>query len=662
MYKVVCDMRISSSKRGVSLIGMLAASAIGAILVTGIMQFFANINRSVKDMKAEINQGELERYLLETIDCKKTLEYEANSSSGKIWTGNSGNGIPNLQKIKNSSGNLVMDLGQTNETDRLKAEYSIHNPNFEVTCDSALNPGTTANPLTCDCSSKTPAPSSTTPPCEGRWSLKFNSQKKVGKSYIYNYPIFFSIEVKFTGSPVSDASTFTCKLEGTGKNPCLVLTDINNDQLTLAGCGGTENIRQAGTVAIGYGAGSSTTTGERNTFLGNGAGSRNTKGKQNVFVGYRAGNEQVEGEHNVIVGDTSGQFSKGDQNVFIGRRAGRGRPAPDNNTGDKNVFIGNKAGHDNTTGTENVFLGLQAGKANTTGEKNTFIGFEAGKANITGEGNIYIGYQAGVQSLGGSPPDDPATRTNNILLRVGDGKLFQLQAVPPGSCPSPGCTLNMIAKNEYPPGNSNVLIGSFSLEKQEELMSQHSNYLYIHDLIEGNSKEKWVSINHSLETDQLYASLNSLSDRRKKKNIRDLKKSLEKINKLRPVQFEWKTDKGIEKSRRKKDKKSLGFIAQELSSVIPEVVEKDRKGFFTINYPELIPLVVSAFKVFQKQVQNWVNDLKKLIEAKADKTELNQVKEELADTKKELKQTKKQLSEIKEELINIKQQLKQTKD
>ena len=656
MSKVGCNMRFHSSKRGFSLIGMLATSAIGAILVTGIMQFFANINRSVKDMKAEINQGELERYLLETIDCKNTLEDSATTAAGKIWTGAN---ITALNKVKNSSGNTVLNVDATinpnPDIERLKSEYSIYNPNFEVTCDSALNPNTTANPLTCNCSAET---ISSTAPCEGRWSLKFTSQKKVDNTYIYNYPVFFSVEVKFTGGSSTTPPTpaqFSCTLKGTGKNPCLVLTDASNDQLTLAGCGGTENVRTLGMVAFGFGAGKSNTTGGSNTFIGLRAGENTTSGGINTFVGAFSGQSNVSGGANIFVGRSSGaRNTTGSDNVVIGANSGF-----NNTTGGGNVFIGRNSGRRSRTGESNVFVGRDSGRENTTGGKNTFIGFEAGKTNSTGEGNIYIGYQAGVGQTTGD---------NNILLRMGDAKIFQLQAVPVGTCPTPGCSLQMIAKKDRP-GNNNVLIGSFSLEKQEELMSQNSNYLYIHELIEGNKEEKWVSINHSLEAEQLYASLNSLSDKRKKKNIRELKKSLEKINKLRPVQFEWKADKGGEKSHRKKDKKSLGFIAQEVSSVIPEVVEKDRKGFFTINYPELIPLVVSAFKVFQKQVQNWINDLKKLVEAKADKTELNQVKEELTDTKKELKQTqkqlkqtKKQLSEIKEDLTDIKQQLKQRRN
>ena len=42
------------------------------------------------------------------------------------------------------------------------------------------------------------------------------------------------------------------------------------------------------------------------------------------------------------------------------------------------------------------------------------------------------------------------------------------------------------------PGSGNVLIGSFSLEKEKELLENNSGYMWLHDLIEGNRKEKWV--------------------------------------------------------------------------------------------------------------------------------------------------------------------------
>ena len=79
------------------------------------------------------------------------------------------------------------------------------------------------------------------------------------------------------------------------------------------------------------------------------------------------------------------------------------------------------------------------------------------------------------------------------------------------------------------------------------------------------------------------------SDERLKKNITTIEEPLEKVQKLRGVQFEWKNTENHPEGRQ------LGFIAQEAVDVIPEVVEK--KGeYYSMQYAPVTALLVEAIK------------------------------------------------------------------
>jgi hypothetical protein len=82
----------------------------------------------------------------------------------------------------------------------------------------------------------------------------------------------------------------------------------------------------------------------------------------------------------------------------------------------------------------------------------------------------------------------------------------------------------------------------------------------------------------------------SSSDARLKRDVRDLRRGLQEVLKLRPVTFKWK--RGDEK------KAHLGLIAQEVQKVLPELVAtaKEPKGpeIMTVTYLELLPVMIKA--------------------------------------------------------------------
>ena len=90
------------------------------------------------------------------------------------------------------------------------------------------------------------------------------------------------------------------------------------------------------------------------------------------------------------------------------------------------------------------------------------------------------------------------------------------------------------------------------------------------------------------------------SDRRLKKNIKSLSGSLKKVDKLRPVSFDWKKKAA---SEFKKEGHAIGLIADEVEQVLPDLVG-ERKGFSTVNYEELIPLLIDSVKDLSDQVKD----------------------------------------------------------
>ncbi len=84
----------------------------------------------------------------------------------------------------------------------------------------------------------------------------------------------------------------------------------------------------------------------------------------------------------------------------------------------------------------------------------------------------------------------------------------------------------------------------------------------------------------------------SSSDLRLKENIQPLDFSLEKLLSLKGVQYDWK-NKAVYG-----DQHQIGFIAQELEKVFPEVVYTDKEtGLKTVSYGQLLAPVVEAIKV-----------------------------------------------------------------
>ena len=124
----------------------------------------------------------------------------------------------------------------------------------------------------------------------------------------------------------------------------------------------------------------------------------------------------------------------------------------------------------------------------------------------------------------------------------------------------------------------------------------------------GNASDRWTSV---WATD---GTINT-SDRRSKTNIINLEYGLKEVLKLKPVSFNWKTNPN--------EDTKLGLIAQDLLTIIPEVVKThdwvtDKNGHqvkkkldrMGVYYSDIIPVLINAIQEQQKIIESQENALK----------------------------------------------------
>jgi hypothetical protein len=100
------------------------------------------------------------------------------------------------------------------------------------------------------------------------------------------------------------------------------------------------------------------------------------------------------------------------------------------------------------------------------------------------------------------------------------------------------------------------------------------------------------------------------SDSRYKKNILPIENSLSNILRINGVRYDWKQEEFPEKQF--SDKNQIGFIAQEIEKIFPEMVFTDEKSFKSVDYARLTPVLVEAIKELTLKNQKLENRLDKI--------------------------------------------------
>lgn len=109
---------------------------------------------------------------------------------------------------------------------------------------------------------------------------------------------------------------------------------------------------------------------------------------------------------------------------------------------------------------------------------------------------------------------------------------------------------------------------------------------------------------------------NNLSDARLKKDVTTIENGLTQVMALRPVTFNW--NKSVNPQLTLDDKNHLGFIAQEVEAVVPQVIStaSDEMKTKSIAYSDLVPVLTKAIQEQQATIeaqQKQIDELTKLV-------------------------------------------------
>ncbi len=90
------------------------------------------------------------------------------------------------------------------------------------------------------------------------------------------------------------------------------------------------------------------------------------------------------------------------------------------------------------------------------------------------------------------------------------------------------------------------------------------------------------------------------SDIRYKKNIAPINEALNNVLKMQGVTYDWKVNEFPKKHF--SNDKQVGFIAQDMEKIYPQVVLTDAEGYKSIDYSKLTPILVESIKEQQKTI------------------------------------------------------------
>jgi len=113
------------------------------------------------------------------------------------------------------------------------------------------------------------------------------------------------------------------------------------------------------------------------------------------------------------------------------------------------------------------------------------------------------------------------------------------------------------------------------------------------------------------------------SDKRLKKDFKIIANPLEKLQKLNGYYYTWKATDELDENiasldgyKERKERADIGLIAQEVEAVLPELVDTDKEeaNIKSVNYSQLIAVVIEGVKDLANQVSDIVKDLFSLTE------------------------------------------------
>ena len=346
-----------------------------------------------------------------------------------------------------------------------------------------------------------------------------------------------------------------------------------------------------------------------NNFLGKRAGQNACYSHDSFFAGRDAGRYASYATNSVAIGECAGQFG-GWGNVFIGKEAGRYannsynnflgyRSGKYNTSGSDNNFLGGYAGFHNTTGSDNNFLGRYAGGKNTTADGNNFFGYSAGGCNTTGCQNNFIGTNAGRLNTTGCYNNYIGILTACVSTTASENNFIghltgRLNTT--GSCNQ---FIGRYAGGCNTIGDNNIAIGHCAGTDPVFTMGTTSNRIVLGNNAHTNA---YIKVNWTVT-----------SDERDKTCISTIQHGRDFLQKLEPIQYNWKDRETGEVTDAQP---RFGFLAQEVLEAEGEpaiLVDNQDPENLKLRESMMIPVL---FKIIQEMdeelraLRSEVNDLK----------------------------------------------------
>jgi hypothetical protein len=402
-------------------------------------------------------------------------------------------------------------------------------------------------------------------------------------------------------------------------------------------------------TAVGHEALNSNTTGYNNTAIGSAALKANTSGLANTSIGSNSLQSNTTANFVTAVGNHALRYNTtGGNNTAVGSGA-----LEFNTTGELNSAFGYDALKKNTTGIRNTATGVNALVDNTTGNDNTATGFGALLRNTTGSRNTATGYYA--LALNTTGTDNTAfgytalypNTTGTLNTAVGQGALKNNSTGNENSALGEGTLANNTTGNynsafgreslHNSNGNNNTAVGwraGFQTGSNNTSVGYMAGYAAgtnntaigasadfaanVTDATAIGYGARANGINATAIGNGAVAAANTirlgntavtsiggqvawstLSDSRIKKNIVNSTYGLATVLKLRPVEYNLTSN----------DLKQVGFIAQEVQKLVPEVVtgkegDLSKGEILGITYSNLVPVLTKAIQEQQKQIED----------------------------------------------------------
>jgi len=89
----------------------------------------------------------------------------------------------------------------------------------------------------------------------------------------------------------------------------------------------------------------------------------------------------------------------------------------------------------------------------------------------------------------------------------------------------------------------------------------------------------------------------SPSDKKLKENIKPIESALDKVSKLQGVTFDWK-----ESDSMLDIKEDIGFIAQDVKEIVPELVRENSNGLLSMRHQGIAPILLEAIKELKQEI------------------------------------------------------------